>query len=314
MPGDRCIVCGNTRSKDRSVSLHRFPKVACRRRQWKKALALKNEDIKDYHRVCSRHFVDADPHNKPELSIGKRFASPKKSWTSRAMRSKTRAWREVVRSLPLEVSSSSSRSVTPATQSVTSEPQSSSPKPPLVATGSEKLDSDFSIDEPQTDVALSESECSMASIVPLTVLSSENAAIDQNTQVLVNTALLARIEALEAENKRLKEHTSTTTGPSCNRKLTFSDIAANDGLVKLYTGFKCHEDFMSFYEFLGPAVDELKYWGDKEFTRKRQRKRKLSSLDQLLLTLMKLKLNLRNKDIAFRFGISESLVSRYICT
>ena len=71
---------------------------------------------------------------------------------------------------------------------------------------------------------------------------------------------------------------------------------------------------MSFYEFLGPAVDELKYWGDKEFTRKRQRKRKLSSLDQLLLTLMKLKLNLRNKDIAFRFGISESLVSRYICT
>ena len=231
------------------MSLHRFPKVACRRRQWIKALALENEDIKDYHRVCSRHFADADPHNKPELSIGKRFASPKKSWTSRAMRFKTRAWREVVRSLPLEVSSSSSRSVTPATPSVTSEPQSSSPKPPPVATGSENLDSDFSIDEPQTDVALSESVCSMASTVPSTVLSSENAAIDQNAQVLVNTALLARIEALEAENKRLKEHTSTTTGPSCNRKLTISDIAANDGLVKLYTGFQCHEDFMSFMSF-----------------------------------------------------------------
>ena len=157
-------------------------------------------------------------------------------------------------------------------------------------------------------------QCSMASTVPSTVLSSENTAIDQNAQVLVNTALLARIEALETENKRLKEHTSTTTGPSCNRKLTISGIAANDGLVKLYTIFQCHEDFMSFYEFLGPAVDELKYWGDKEFTRKRQRKKKLSYLDQQLLTLMKLKLNLRNKDIAFRFGISESLVSRYICT
>jgi hypothetical protein len=68
---------------------------------------------------------------------------------------------------------------------------------------------------------------------------------------------------------------------------------------------------MAFYEFLGPAVDKLTYWGEREFTRKCQRKRKLSSLDQLLLTLMKLKLNLRNKDIVFRFGISESLVSRY---
>ena len=105
------------------------------------------------------------------------------------------------------------------------------------------------------DDALSEST------VPSTLLRSENAASKQNAQVLVNTALLAQIEALEAENKLLKEHNSTRTGPSCNKKLTISDIAANDGLVKLYTGFRCHEDFMSFYEFLGPAVDELKYWG-----------------------------------------------------
>ena len=66
---------------------------------------------------------------------------------------------------------------------------------------------------------------------------------------------------------------------------------------------------MAFYEFLGSAVDELTYWGEREFIRKRQRKRKLSSLDQLLLTRIKLKLNLRNKDIGIRFGISESLVS-----
>ena len=28
MPGDRCIVCGNTRQKDKSVSLNRFPRRA----------------------------------------------------------------------------------------------------------------------------------------------------------------------------------------------------------------------------------------------------------------------------------------------
>ena len=232
------------------------------------------------------------------------------------MKSKTRAWQEVVRFLPLEksIASCSSRSVTPGTPSVIPEPQPSSTKTTLPATVSETLTSDFSIHKPHTDDALSESECStLCSTVPSTVLSSENAASNQNAQVLVN-CLLARIEALEAENEQLKEHNSTKTGPNCNKKLTISDIAANDGLVKLYTSFQFHEDFMPFYEFLGPAVEELKYWEYKEFTRKRHRKRKLESLDQLLLTLMKLKLNIRNMDIAFHFGISESLVSRYICT
>ena len=37
-------------------------------------------------------------------------------------------------------------------------------------------------------------------------------------------------------------------------------------------------------------------------------------LNQLFLTLVKLRLSLRNKDLAFRFGICESLVSRYITT
>ena len=287
------------------MSLHRFPRDASKRREWITALALKDEDIKDYQRVCSRHFANVDPRNKPELSIGKRFASPKKSWTSRAKRAKTR---EVVRSLTPQMSSCSAHCMTPGAPSVTPEPQSALVETPLIATLGEQLDSDYTIHELPTDDVLSESECStLTSTVP----GSANALPDQNAEVIVNTALLTRIEALESENKQLKERTSTT---SCSQKLTISDIAANDGLVKLYTGFQCHEDFMAFYEFLGPAVDELTYWGERKFTRKRQRKRKLSSLDQLLLTLMKLKLNLRNKDLGFRFGISESLVSRYICT
>ena len=37
-------------------------------------------------------------------------------------------------------------------------------------------------------------------------------------------------------------------------------------------------------------------------------------MNQLFLTLVKLRLNLRVKDLAFRFGISTSSVSRYITT
>ena len=68
------------------------------------------------------------------------------------------------------------------------------------------------------------------------------------------------------------------------------------------------------FEFLGPAVHKLKYWGEKDYERKQQCKRKLTSLDQFFLMIIKLKPNLHNKDLGYRFGISESLVPRYICT
>ena len=55
---------------------------------------------------------------------------------------------------------------------------------------------------------------------------------------------------------------------------------------------------------------KLTYWGEKEH----YGKRKLSSLDQFFLTMIKLRLNLHDKDLGYYFNISESLVSRYICT
>lgn len=175
----------------------------------------------------------------------------------------------------------------------------------MVAAVGEQLDSDYIVHELPSHDSISEAGSS-------TQMSGPIAMQDDSTQVLVSTALLARIEALESENQQLKEELSSVQKHS--RNFTVSSIAADSKLVKLYTGFPSYEVFLAFYEFLGPAADELTYWGEKEFTRKRQRKRKLSSLNQLFLTLMKLKLNLRNRDLGFRFGISDSLVSRYICT
>ena len=86
MPGNTCIVCANTR-KDTSVSFFRVPKEKTKSLRWLKALELKDGDT----RVCSRHFPggDAQPHD-PQLSLGKRFASPKKRWTGRAKRAQRR--------------------------------------------------------------------------------------------------------------------------------------------------------------------------------------------------------------------------------
>ena len=61
-------------------------------------------------------------------------------------------------------------------------------------------------------------------------------------------------------------------------------------------------------------MNKLNYWGCSAETRKRQRSMKLTPVNQLLMTLVKLRLNLKVFDLAFRFGVSSATVSRYITT
>ena len=85
-----------------------------------------------------------------------------------------------------------------------------------------------------------------------------------------------------------------------------------DELVRLYIGFISYMVLITFFTILGPAVNELSYWGGrKEQAHKQHRITKLSPLNQFL-TLVKLRLNLQIHDLAYRFDISKSLVSKYI--
>ena len=83
--------------------------------------------------------------------------------------------------------------------------------------------------------------------------------------------------------------------------------------MRFYTGFPSAEIFFAVFDFLGPAVDKLHYWGTSS-TRTGKRHGKLTPKNQFFLTLIRLRLNLRVKDLAVRFGISVGLVSRYITT
>ena len=67
---------------------------------------------------------------------------------------------------------------------------------------------------------------------------------------------------------------------------------------------------VAFFEFLGPSVTQLDYWGEKDVCTIRH-SRKLDPINQLFLTL---KLDLKYLDLSVRFGISKTLVSRYFTT
>ena len=127
-----------------------------------------------------------------------------------------------------------------------------------------------------------------------------------------STALAARIEFLEAETKYLRSKMSIGPKPQHFR---VELVSSSDSLIKFYTGFASYQLFSNFFEFLGEAVYKLNYWGDSEHKTTRRRKNMpLTPLNQYFLTLVKLRLNLRERDLACRFGISTGLVSKYFVT
>ena len=111
--------------------------------------------------------------------------------------------------------------------------------------------------------------------------------------------------SLEGENNFLKASTSKP------QPFRIAQIQHNDHPICFYTAFTSYAIFLAFFEFLGPAVHKLNYWGSKEQTQ-RYCTHKLDPTNQLFLLLIKLRYNLKGEDLAFQFGISASSVSRYV--
>ena len=296
-----CLVCGHTKGKDDNVGLHRFPKDKSKLYQWLKALNLKESDIGESSRVCSRHFPNSDTNLLPSLQLGKHSASPKKRSTARAKRAIKR------QKLSFSVSTQPrSKSASAQPESTDDDQHSSSVTPtcmtPLSACIGEPL-----LSETEYNIHELPSGSDDVSVNDLSVNDGQHA--DQNDiQVTVNAALIARVEALEAENKALKKQVSETKS-----YFRIENIDNNDSLIHFYTGFVSYEILLCFFEFLGPC-DRLQYWGFNKPTTGRKRRTKLSPLNQLFLTLVKLRLNLSVKDLSYRFGISTGLISEYVTT
>ena len=59
---------------------------------------------------------------------------------------------------------------------------------------------------------------------------------DSDAQITINTALLARVEVLESDNQHLKAKLQMLS--SERREFRMKDIAHDDNLVRMYTGFQ----------------------------------------------------------------------------
>ena len=104
-------------------------------------------------------------------------------------------------------------------------------------------------------------------------------------------------------------------------KFRLSNIKDDDSKVTFYTGFPSFSTLKACYDFLGPSVNNLKYSKKQEESaiqsgveNNRLRQRSLPPIEEFFMTLVRVRLGLVEQDLAYRFGVSQSTVSRITCT
>jgi len=180
-----CVIIA--KKKDPECSFYQFTSNLERRKCWLQLLEITETHILVYAR-------DIYNSNDPQINLGKRFASPIKQKLPRAKRVKARNSRReasTINSTPNDVSLTAPIDTIPS-------------QPSLTAATGEKFCTDYSDHELPNESGNRLSDVQSTSALPSdisslfeTVYTAESGI---NAEVLVNKALLARIEVIEAEN------------------------------------------------------------------------------------------------------------------
>jgi len=145
----------------------------------------------------------------------------------------------------------------------------------------------------------------------LTTLTSTGVCTD------VNSKDTSKEVDLFAECERLKKELKEAQDKLRASEFRVEAFMHNEKKLHYYTGFNSYEKFKACFDFLGPAAYRLTYWdssttaevGDTEKGTK-GRNRKLCPIDEFLLVMARLRAGLFETDLAYRFGVSQSTVSR----
>ena len=148
------------------------------------------------------------------------------------------------------------------------------------------------------DVQTDQSETKDAEIQATVI--TEEASTDINTKLLGDKDVSTSTDDLDVPSHRFSIE-------------AFKD---DDKAIRFYTGFPSFMCLMICYNFLGPAVAPLFYYEKScgKETSVMGHHKSLTHLNELFLILCWLRVGLKEQDLAYRLGISQSTVSRIVTT
>ena len=132
--------------------------------------------------------------------------------------------------------------------------------------------------------------------------------------------LTNKIEGLQGTITELSDKLHQVEDNAAKSLFRYENIKDRDDLVKFYTGLPDHLTLLAFYEeILESDAKVMRQWDGKRSKAaydelKCGRPCKLTQLEQLFMTLVRLRLGLPELDLAQRFDISQSSVSRITMT
>lgn len=164
--------------------------------------------------------------------------------------------------------------------------------------------------QPEYIQAIMEEKISQSAFDELEVLKKEN------------EYLLKQLEEKDSQLNKLKWENGQMKTRLEKLALSIDAIKDKDENVQFYTGLKNYKTFMALFKYLNPGENgenvELHYGNKTNQSRPSSsgfgRPRKLKAVDQLFMVLMRFRLGLFCKDLANRFDIAPSTVSRITIT
>ncbi|XP_028394401.1 uncharacterized protein LOC114518578 [Dendronephthya gigantea] len=300
MPNKKCVVarCTHTSRRHKTLTFYCFPKDDKLQRKWIKAVSLRallNYRWKPSDRICSAHFPNGRKLGKNNIpSIFPRWDFKKKQVV----------W-------PVDISSLLKENLYPVDNNDVFTSKSDIENKPIH--GEDEVDRPSEINETN-----------------IFHISTENTTIVDESEDLR--------DEVECNSTGNKEKVSINDGdcPNCGtlrqrvqdlekqrdiQRFGVKRFMLSDSDMRFYTGLPDYRTFLALYNFLKPQPGfQLNYYNN--YTNKtasehqvvRGRPRSLNSIDELFLTLIRLRLNLFEKDLGDRFNISQSTVSEIFST
>ena len=295
------IGCTNRSRKGSGINFYRFPVEPEKRSQWIAALRRESWIPKKNSWLCCKHFISgkkSDDPLSPDFvpSMFTFVSTPTKRKQQEKLSSYER--RKKRRKLFPSSSTSNLKSTQRSEENLDGGEGAELNDQEGLNTFSERSDLEGPDFLPPDYSASDELRQHVVDAHEFAVLQRENVLLQQqishlreeNKQLTTNNVLLQhRVTDLLAENKQLK----------ASNVLSEDSLMCDDDSVKLYTGLPTFAVLMVVFEFVTRGMVD-------------HHRSKLSKFSQFLLVLMKLRLNLLDADLARRFGVSQSTVSKLI--
>ncbi|XP_052235874.1 uncharacterized protein LOC127847777 [Dreissena polymorpha] len=302
MPHHCCVPLCTSDSRVKSsqnLSFHSFPKDESLKQKWVKNIRRdigKNFNLNKHTRICSAHFEGTCYEVAVPGQVRRRLKKDALptifSWvTPKIPRRKL------------------FRDKTPKTLKVTESGQR------CVSGSSFMIDHSYSGPSDNMDYVIDDCDIQDVSPSPDTLNTSKQSSSTDDS--------LQDIEADPSPHKEdlFKQHKALLHARS-KEKFTIVRFCSSDSDIRYYTGFPSYTAMCAFFHFLQPECNFLYYVGSEntsqgkayEFVSKRGPSRSLSPLEELFLTLVRLRKGLPEKVIADLYNLSEGHISKIVNT